>query len=81
MSVINLYTLPDCPRCKVLKDICEHNEFIAENDFEVCEVNPNDGQDPYMNLLVEKGITNMPVLLVNNSFMDFTQAVNFLRSK
>ena len=40
-----------------------------------------DGQDPYMRLLVEKGITNMPVLLVNNSFMDFAQAVSFLRSK
>ena len=37
MSVVNLYTLPNCPKCKILKDICSKSKFIKNSDFEICD--------------------------------------------
>lgn len=83
MTTINLYTMPGCPKCCILKEKCENSEYInsADVDFQICEVNTEDENDAYMLFLQEKGVENMPVLLVDNDLYDFSQAMKFLRNK
>lgn len=83
MTTINLYTMPNCPKCRILKEKCAENKYIqsADVDFQICEVNSEDDNDAYMLFLKEKGVENMPVLLVNNDLYDFSEAMAFLRKK
>lgn len=77
MSVVNLYTLPNCPKCKILKDICSKSKFIKNSDFEVCDAtNPS-----YAEYLNEKGVKEVPVLLVDDTLYSFNEAMSFLRKE
>lgn len=80
-TTVNLYTMPDCPKCKVLKEMCEESPYFKTVDFQICEVNPSDKDDAYLLFLQEKGVENMPVLLVDNDLYDFAKAVAFIRNK
>lgn len=75
--VINIYTKEGCPKCKVLQEICKNSKFIAENDFQICDVE----KDPvYLDLLKENNITSLPVLLVDNDFYNFNEAITYIRT-
>lgn len=78
---VNLYTMPNCPKCKVLKEMCEESPYFKYVDFQICEINPSDKNDAYMLFLQEKGVENMPVLLVDDDLYDFAKAVTFIRNK
>lgn len=79
MDNINLYTMPGCPKCEILKKKCLSSRYIADNDFRVCEVDTSNPQDAYMMFLQEHNVENMPVLLVNNTLYDFAGALAFLK--
>ena len=78
--VINLYTMKGCPRCKIIKDLCSHCDKISTNDFKEIIIDPSDELDTDVQLLKEKGIETLPILLVDDDFMDFGRAVKFLTS-
>nr|CAI9751424.1 hypothetical protein DGKKSRWO_DGKKSRWO_CDS_0133 [uncultured phage]CAI9752310.1 hypothetical protein CVNMHQAP_CVNMHQAP_CDS_0133 [uncultured phage] len=77
-DVINLYTMSGCPRCNVLKKRCANSKYIATTDFKVVTIDPTNELDTDVQLLKEKGITSMPIMLVNDTFYDFDSAMKFL---
>lgn len=77
-DVINLYTTAGCPKCKILKERCETSAVIANSDFKVIEIDPFNESDTDLQLLIEKGMLSFPVLLVNDTFMDFGQAMRYV---
>lgn len=80
-QVINLYVLANsCPKCKVLKEACEKSKIIQDSDFQVSVIDPvSNPEDTNYQLLLEHNITMLPVLLVDNDFYDFGNAMNFVR--
>lgn len=78
MVKINLYTTKGCPKCAILRKKCEKSPIIANSDFKEFEIDINDNTDTNLALLIEKGITNFPVLLVDDDFMDFSRAMQYL---
>lgn len=79
-DVINLYTIPNCPKCNILKSLCKNSKYILDSDFQVCDIS-QEGNETYANLLAEEGFKEVPVLLVNNTFYSFNDALTFIRSK
>lgn len=77
--VINLYTKPSCPKCKILKAECEKSERIKNSDFQVSEITSEDDTD--YQLLFEHNIHMLPVLLVDNTFYNFDSAMMFVRGE
>ena len=59
--MITLYSMPTCPRCKVLK------MKLKQQNIEYTEVN-----DPEK--LEELGIKSVPMLKVNDQLLNFMQA-------
>ena len=57
----------DCPKCKVLKTLLNRKEldYIVNSDFQ--ELN-------------ERGIMSLPVLKIDDSYLDFNQAVKYIQS-
>lgn len=82
MDVINLYSMPGCPKCKILKDICNQSVYINDNDFKIMEIDTNNLEnDTSYQILKEHNIMDMPVLLVNDTFYQFAEAVQYVRLK
>lgn len=82
LDVINLYRLKDCPKCNILEKVCSESKYVKlYSTFDVFEIDPSNAKDPAFNLLIEKGITQMPVLLVNDNFYDFNSAMEYIRKK
>lgn len=78
MPVINLYTMEGCPKCKILHKKCAESPIIANSNFKEIIIDPNNTEDTDVQLLIEKGITSMPVLLVDDDFMTFDRALQYL---
>lgn len=78
-DTINLYVTTGCPKCRIIKEMCKNNPKIVSSDFKIIDV-INDETDTDFQLLIEKGMTTFPVLLVNDDFMNFSSAVEWLRS-
>ena len=78
-DVINLYTTPNCPKCNILKTLCENSDYIKTSDFQICDITGEN--NTYADLLSEKGFNQVPVLLVNDTFYNFNDALTFIRSK
>lgn len=78
-DVVNLYTIDNCPKCNLLKNFCSESQFIADSDFKI--INIKDDSDTDYHLLREHHILSMPVLLVNNTFYTFAEAIDFLRKQ
>ena len=79
-DIVNLYVSAlGCPKCSVLKGVCENSDYIKQTDFKIIEVNPNNSNDTDLQLLLENGIKEFPVLLVNDDFYDFSKAMLFIR--
>lgn len=81
MSTINLYTQEGCPKCTILRRACNESEFIKHNDFKEIKLNPADDKDTDLQLLIEHDIRSMPVLLVDDKFYNFGEAMEFLGDK
>lgn len=79
MKTINLYTTEGCPKCNILRKRCKESPIIADADFKEFKVSVNDKNDTNLMLLIEKGMTNFPVLLVDDDFMDFNKAMEYLK--
>lgn len=77
-NVINLYTMKGCPKCDILKDRCNNSSIVDSEDFKIVEVNPNNLNDTDVQLLIEHNKLNLPILLVNNKFMEFGEAMKFI---
>lgn len=77
--IINLYTKPNCPMCKILKNECVKSDIIKESDFQVSEIVSEDDTD--YQLLIEHNIATLPVLLVDNTFLSFSEAMQFVRGE
>ena len=77
-DVVNLYTMNGCPRCSVLKKRCANSKYISTADFKIITIDPTDDSDTDVQLLKEKGIASMPIMLVNDTFYDFNSAMKFL---
>lgn len=74
---INLYAKEGCPKCEVLETICKNSKFILENDFQICDIE----KDPiYLELLKENNIVSLPVLLIENTFYTFNEAITYIRT-
>lgn len=80
MVTINLYTSPTCPKCKILKKLCDESKFIKDSDFQLCDVT-EPGSEAYIETLREQGISELPILLVDDKFLHFDEAVNFLKER
>lgn len=78
MVTINLYTKKGCPKCNILRKRCKASPIIANTDFKEFVVDTNDESNPFLALLIENGMTNFPVLLVDDDFMDFDKAMKYL---
>ena len=67
MSNIVIYTLPNCPKCMVLKKKLEQKgiSYTAITDVEV---------------LKSKGIENVPVMEISSGLMDFIDAVEWVKN-
>lgn len=77
--VINLYTTIGCPKCNVLRNKCAKSDIIANSDFEEVIIDPSNKDDTDLQLLIEHNITQLPVLLVDNTFMNFNEAMSFIK--
>lgn len=57
----------DCPKCKVLKTLLNRKElnYIVSSDFQE---------------LSECGIMSLPVLKIDDGYLDFNQAVEYIQS-
>ena len=78
-DVINLYVSSDgCPKCSVLIKRCEDSVKIKDSDFQIICVDPSDKDDTNLQLLLENNMLTFPVLLVNDEFMDFGQAMRYI---
>lgn len=77
-DTINLYTTESCPKCKILKQLAESSNYIKQTDFKIIDLD-KDKQSVY--LLEEQNIKELPVLLVNNDFLNFQDAIKFIRYK
>lgn len=58
----------DCPRCKVLKKKLKDNGVMYTENSDIAE-------------MLSLGITQVPVLEVDGSFMDYTAAMQWADSK
>lgn len=74
-DVINLYTIPDCPKCKILKKKCENSNYIKNSDFKIINIleSPTDKE-----LLLEVGCNTVPVMLINDTFFNFSEAMTII---
>lgn len=81
MDTINLYALKSCSKCNILAKICRESKYVKSSDFKIFIIDTNDENDSNLNLLKEHGVVDMPVLLVNNKFYSFAEAINYIRSK
>lgn len=81
MDVINLYTLENCPKCAILKKKCSNSKYVQNSDFSIITIDPSNKDDTDVQLLIEKGISQMPVLLVNNTFYDFDDAIKYIAAR
>lgn len=79
LPVINLYTTVGCPKCEILRKRCKSSPIIANSDFEEFIVDTDNSEDTNLCLLIEKGMTSFPVLVVDNDFMDFDKAMKYLK--
>lgn len=68
MQNITVYSLPNCPRCMVLKTKLKHKDisYNLVSDEKVLE---------------EKGITLVPVMAVNGELMNFTEAIAWIKEQ
>lgn len=64
MGNIILFT-NNCPRCTVLKKKLEQAKILYEPNYDLTEIE-------------KKGIEQLPVLKVNNSYLDFKEAVKWV---
>lgn len=82
-KIINVYTMENCPKCKILKESLLKTGIMTNNEYDVkfITINPEDKKDPNLNLLIENGYFMLPVLLVNDTFMNFTQAMEFIKNE
>lgn len=64
---MTLYTMDNCPKCKMLKQKLEdkHIEIEIINDYDV---------------LCEKGIESVPVLEVNGEKMNYAKANTYINN-
>lgn len=70
METVKLYTTY-CPKCKVLETKLKQKNI----EFEICD-SESDIQE-----LIDKGFKSAPVLSVDDEFMNFTDAVNWVNNK
>lgn len=70
METVKLYTTY-CPKCKVLETKLKQKNI----EFEICDSESN------IQELIDKGFKGAPVLLVDDNFMNFTDAVNWVNNK
>lgn len=78
MITINLYTTKGCSKCAILRKKCENSPIIANSNFKEFEIDVNNKTDTNLALLIEKGMANFPVLLVDDDFMGFGRAMQYL---
>lgn len=79
-KVINLYITKGCPKCGILQKECEKSEIIKNSDFQVSVIDTNDTNNTDLQLLLEHNLTMFPVLLVDNTFLNFEDAMHFVRT-
>lgn len=79
-DTINLYTTISCPKCKILVNECKNNDKIKDSDFKIITINTDNKYDTDLQLLLEHNITSLPVLLINNQFLNFNEAMTWLRN-
>lgn len=79
-KVINLYVTKGCSKCEILQKECEKSEVIKNSDFQISVIDANDTNDTDLQLLLEHGLTMFPVLLVDNTFLNFENAMHFVRT-
>lgn len=80
MLTINLFTTKGCPKCKILRKKCAESPIIANSDFKEIVLDSNDECDKALiSHLVENNMTTFPVLEVDNSLLDFNQALQFIK--
>lgn len=65
---ITVYSLPDCPMCRNLKNRLASNGI----DFTDCEDE---------NTMKELGIFNVPVMQVNDQLLDYKASLQWLNNK
>lgn len=81
MAIINLYTTRGCPKCNILRKACVESSLVQDSDFREIIVNPNDkASDPTIAMLIEHKMSSFPVLLIDNTFLDFDSAMSYVRS-
>lgn len=68
MQNITVYSLPNCPRCMVLKTKLKQKEisYNLVSDEKILE---------------EKGITLVPVMVVDGELMNFTEAIAWVKEQ
>lgn len=79
----NLYVLKDgCPKCKIITDYYkEHKDIIDRKlNLQIIKIDPTDTEDTNYQLLLEKHIEQLPVLLIGNVLVNFTDAMRYLSS-
>lgn len=80
-EVINLYIHgePDDKSDTLKSKILESN-IPTECDFKVFEINFDCGCDSFAELLKEQNMTELPVLLVDNTFLDYENAITWVEN-
>lgn len=66
MDKIILYS-NNCPRCKILKKKLDDNKI----NYEVVD---------NVDIMIDKGLSTVPVLEVNNKILDFKEAVEWVNN-
>ena len=79
-NTINLYTTIGCPKCRILANECKNNNKIKNSDFKIITINTDNECDTDLQLLLEHNITSLPILLVDNQFLNFNEAMSWLRN-
>lgn len=66
--MIKIYSQPNCPKCKILKDALKDKkiEYIECSDLEEIK---------------KKNIMYIPVLEVDNELLDFPKAFNWIKEQ
>jgi glutaredoxin len=66
--MVTIYTTETCPKCKVLK------AKLEQKGIEYCETND-------VNILEQKGIISVPVLAVDDNYMLFKEAIDWINGR
>lgn len=76
---VNLYVMDGCPKCRIAKEkLLEFYKNRSDVDFRIIKINPKDPNDTDTQMLIERNMLMLPVLLVGDDFYNFSEIMDIV---